>query len=119
MFMACGNSSKKLSISKTWWFVLNLSEIFFEAFVSSILWLNFTDIDSILIEGNSFLNNAKTSVESIPELNEIPILSRLSPTSFRIVFLIWSSIVDSSESYLVSLKSSGEIFFEESPKFVE
>ena len=39
-------------------------------------------------EGNSFLNNAKTSVESIPELNEIPILSKFSPTSFRIVFLI-------------------------------
>ena len=93
--MACGNSSKKLSISKTWWFVLNLSEIFFEAFVSSILWLNFTDIDSILIEGNSFLNNAKTSVESIPELNEIPTLSRLSPTWFRIESLIWFSIIDS------------------------
>ena len=66
----------------------NFSEIFFEEFVSSILWLNFTDRDSMLIEGNSFLNNAKTSVESIPELNEIPILSKLSPTSFRIVSLI-------------------------------
>ncbi len=42
----------------------------------------------MLMEGNSFLNNANTNVESIPELNEIPILSRLSPTSFRIVFLI-------------------------------
>ena len=57
----------------------NFSEIFFEESVSSILWLNFTDRDSILIEGNSFLNNAKTSVESIPELNEIPTLAILSP----------------------------------------
>ena len=118
MFMACGNPSKKLSISKTWWFVLNLSEIFFEAFVSSILWLNFTDIDSILIEGNSFLNNAKTRVESIPELNEIPILSKFSPTSLRIVCLIWSSIKFSGSLICFSSKSSGEIFFEESPKFV-
>ena len=39
-------------------------------------------------EGNSFLNNAKTSVESIPELNEIPILSKFSLTSFRIVCLM-------------------------------
>ena len=66
----------------------NFSEIFFEASVSSILWLNFTDRDSILIEGNSFLNNAKTSVESIPELNEIPTLSILSPILFRIESLI-------------------------------
>ena len=65
----------------------NFSEIFFEASVSSILWLNFTDRDSILIEGNSFLNNAKTSVESIPELNEIPTLSILSPILFRIEYL--------------------------------
>ena len=66
----------------------NFSEIFFEASVSSILWLNFTDRDSILIEGNSYLNNAKTSVESIPELNEIPTLSILSPILFRIESLI-------------------------------
>ena len=66
----------------------NFSEIFFEESVSSILWLNFTDRDSMLIEGNSFLNNAKTSVESTPELNEIPILSKFSPTSLRIVCLI-------------------------------
>ena len=95
MFTACGNSSKKLSSSNTWWFVSNFSEIFFEASVSSILWLNFTDRDSILIEGNSFLNNAKTSVESIPELNEIPTLSKLSPIWFRIESLIWFSIIDS------------------------
>ncbi len=119
MFIACGNSSNKLSISKTWWFVSNFSEIFFEASVSSLLWLNFTDRDSILIEGNSFLSNAKTSVESIPELNEIPILSKFSPTWFRIVLLIWSSIVDSGSLYLISLKSSDEIFFEGFPRFVE
>ncbi len=119
MFIACGNSSKKLSISNTWWFVSNFSEIFFEASVSSLLWLNFTDRDSILIEGNSFLSNAKTSVESIPELNEIPILSKFSPTWFRIVLLIWSSIVDSGSLYLISLKSSDEIFFEGFPRFVE
>jgi len=117
--MAFGNSSKKLLISKIWWFVPNFSEIFFEASVSSVLWLNFTDIDSILIEGNSFLNNAKTSVESIPELNEIPILSKFSPTSLRIVFLMSSSIENSGSLYCISLKSSDEIFFDESPKFVE
>jgi len=72
-----------------------------------------------LIEGNSFLNNAKTSVESIPELNEMPILSKFSPTSFRIVFLMSFSIRDSGSLYRISLRSSGEIFFEESPKFVE
>ena len=119
MFIAFGSSSKKLSISKTWWFVSNFSEIFFEASVSSVLWLNFTDRDSILIEGNSFLSNAKTSVESIPELNDIPILSKFSPTWFRIVLLIWSSIVDSGSLYLISLKSSDEIFFEGFPRFVE
>jgi len=75
--------------------------------------------DSMLIEGNSFFNNAKTSVESIPELNDMPILSKLSPTSLRIVCLIWSSILDSGTSYLFSWKSPDESFFEESPKFVE
>ena len=45
-------------------------------------------MDSILTEGNSFLNNAKTSVESIPELNEIPTLSKLSPILFRIEYFI-------------------------------
>ena len=74
--------------------------------------------DSMPIEGNSFLNNAKTSVESIPELNDMPILS-ISPTSLRIVCLIWSSILDSGTSYLFSWKSPDESFFEESPKFVE
>jgi len=40
-----------------------------------------TDIDSISVEGNSFLNNAKTNVESIPELSDIPIFPVFVPIS--------------------------------------
>jgi len=35
--------------------------------------MNFTETDSISSEGYSFRNNARTSVESIPELRDIPI----------------------------------------------
>jgi len=76
-------------------------------------------MDSILTEGNSFLNNAKTSVESIPELKDIPILSKFSLTSFLIVCLMQSSIIHSGSLNCVSLKSSDEIFFEGTPRFVE
>ena len=117
--MACGNSSKKLSSSNTWWFVSNFSEIFLEASVSSILWLNFTERDSISIEGNSVLSKAKTIVESIPELNDIPILSKFSPIPFRIVCLTWSSIKFSGLLSCFSLKFSDDIFFDESPKLFE
>ena len=88
MLIALGNSSKKLSISKIWWFVWNFSEIFLEIAVSSVLSLNFTDIDSISVEGNSFLNNAKTNVESIPELSDIPIFPVFDPISSAIFCLI-------------------------------
>ena len=49
--MAFGNSSKKLSISKTWWLVWNFSDIFCDADVSSVLSENLTDIDSISFSG--------------------------------------------------------------------
>ena len=86
--MALGNSSKKLSISNTWWFVLNFSEIFLDVLVSSTLSLNFTETDSISLDGYSSLNNAKTKVESIPELRDIPILPVLVEISWEIFSLI-------------------------------
>ena len=95
MPIAFGNSSKKLLISRTWWFVLNFSDIFFEALVSSTLSLNFTETDSISISGNSFRSNVKTKVESIPELNEIPIFFELESIPLEIDFLIDCSIISS------------------------
>ena len=88
MLIAFGNSSKKLSISNTWLFVWNFSEIFLDALVSSVLSLNFTETDSISLDGYSSLNNAKIKVESIPELREIPIFPVFVPISWEIVFLI-------------------------------
>ena len=95
MPIAFGNSSKKLLISRTWWFVLNFSDIFFEALVSSTLSLNFTETDSISISGNSFRSNVKTKVESMPELNEIPIFFELESIPLEIDFLIDCSIISS------------------------
>ena len=88
MLIALGNSSKKLLISRTWWLVWNFSAIFCDAFVSSILSENFTEIDSISFVGYSFLNNARTSAESIPELSDIPIFPVFDPISSAIFCLI-------------------------------
>ena len=104
-----------MSISKIWWFVSNFSEIFLEISVSSILSLNLTETDSISVEGNSFLNNAKTNVESIPELKDIPILPVFVPISWEIFALIdfstnselLSSLVFSWKSLARSLGDRG------------
>ena len=108
--MDFGNSSKKLSISKIWWFVWNFFEIFLETSVSSVLSLNLTDIDSISVEGNSFLNNAKTNVESIPELSDIPIFPVFVPISWEIVSLIDFSTNFSGPSICFSWKFVGNSF---------
>ena len=108
--MAFGNSSKKLSISNMWWFVWNFSEIFLEISVSSVLSLNLTDIDSISVEGNSFLNNAKTNVESIPELSDIPIFPVFVPISWEIVSLIDFSRNFSGSPICFSWKVVGNSF---------
>ena len=118
--MAFGNSSKKLSISNMWWFVWNFSEIFLDATVSSILSLNFTDTDSISIDGYSFLNNAKIKVESIPELRDIPILPVFVPISREIFFLIDFSINSSGFSEdCFSWKFSGSSLGDNERKLVE
>ena len=88
MLIDLGNSSKKLSISNMWWFVWNFSEIFLEISVSSVLSLNLTETDSISLDGYSFLNNARTSAESIPELSDIPIFPVFDPISSAIFCLI-------------------------------
>ena len=49
---------------------------------------NFTEIDSISFVGYSFLNNARTSAESIPELRDIPIFPVFDPISSEIFCLI-------------------------------
>ena len=118
--MALGNSSKKLSISNTWWFVLNFSEIFLDVLVSSILSLNFTETDSISLDGYSSLNNAKTKVESIPELRDIPIL----PVLVGISWEIFSLIDFSTNSWVLLLicflrKFSGSNFGDDVCKLVE
>jgi len=46
-----------------------------------MLSLNFTETDSISLDGYSSLNNAKIKVESIPELSDIPILPVFVPIS--------------------------------------
>ena len=118
--MAFGNSSKKLSISSTWWLVLNFSEIFLDVLVSSTLSLNFTETDSISLDGYSSLNNAKTKVESIPELRDIPILLWLVLISWE----IFSLIDFSTNSWALSLicflwKLSGNSFGDNECKLVE
>ena len=49
---------------------------------------NFTEIDSISFVGYSFLNNARTSAESIPELSDIPIFPVFDPISSAIFCLM-------------------------------
>ena len=117
--MALGNSSRKLSISRTWWFVSNFSDIFFEASVSSTLSLNLTETDSISVVGNSFLNNVKTNVESIPELNETPIFFELGSMLLEIEFLINFSIICSGLEIGFIVKSFGVSFSDIVCKFVE
>ena len=118
--MAFGNSSKKLSISNIWWFVWNFSEIFLDASVSSVLSLNFTETDSISLDGYSSLNNAKIKVESIPELRDIPILPVFVPISLE----IFSLIDFSTNSWVLLLicflwKFSGSNFGDNVCKLVE
>ena len=69
-------------------------------------------MDSIFAEGNSFLNNAKTKVESIPELNDIPIDLEFESNSEEIVLRIESSIIFSRLVICFVLKSSGLIFLD-------
>ena len=108
--MAFGNSLKKLSISKTWWFVWNFCEIFCDAVVSSVLPENLTDIDSISLDGYFSLNNAKSKVESIPELRDIPIFPVFVPISWEIVSLIDFSTNFSGPSICFSWKFVGNSF---------
>ena len=118
--MAFGNSSKKLSISNIWWFVWNFSEIFLDALVSSVLSLNFTETDSISLDGYSSLNNAKIKVESIPELRDIPILLIFFPISWEIFFLIdFSTNSSGFSSVCFSWKFSGSNFGDNDSKLVE
>ena len=100
--------------------MLNFSDIFFEALVSSTLSLNFTETDSISISGNSFRSNVNTKVESMPELNEIPIFFELESILLEIDFLIDCSII-SSQFFIVVLmvKSSGLSFLEIFSRFTE
>ena len=118
--MAFGNSSKKLSISRTWWLVWNFSEIFLDASVSSVLSLNFTETDSISLVGYSSLNNAKIKVESIPELRDIPILPVFVPISWEIFSLIDFSTNSALLSSLIfSWKSLGRSLGDSGCKWVE
>ena len=103
-----------------WWFVWNFSEIFLDATVSSILSLNFTDTDSISIDGYSFLNNAKIKVESIPELRDIPILPVFVPISWEIFSLIdFSTNSSRLLSIRFSWKFSGSSFWDNECRLVE
>ena len=118
--MAFGNSSKKLSISNIWWFVWNLSEIFLDASVSSVLSLNFTETDSISLDGYSSLNNAKIKVESIPELRAIPILPAFVPISWEIFSLIdFSTNCSFLSPFDFSWKSPGRSLGDKGSKLVE
>ena len=117
--MAFGNSSKKLSISNIWWFVWNLSEIFLDASVSSVLSLNLTETDSISLDGYSSLNNAKIKVESIPELRDIPIFPVFVPISWEIVSLIDFSTNFSGSSVCFSWKFWGSSFGDNEFRLVE
>ena len=119
MLIAFGNSSKKLSISKTWWFVLNFSDIFLADLVSSVLSMNFTETDSISWEGYSFRNNARTSVESIPELRDIPIFLWVEPILADMFFLIEFSTKISGFSTCLISKSCGKNFLSVVSRFVE
>ena len=62
------------------------------------------------VEGNSFLNNAKTSVESIPELKDMPIFLEFESNSVEIDFLIDCSITFSGFVICFVSKSSGISF---------
>ena len=118
--MAFGNSPKKLSISNIWWFVWNFSEIFLEVFVSSVLSRNFTETDSISLDGYSSLNNAKIKVESIPELRDTPILPVFFPISWEIFPLIdFSTNSSAFSSVCFSWKFSGSSFGDNECKLVE
>ena len=76
-------------------------------------------MDSIFTEGNSFLNNAKTKVESIPELNDIPIDLEFESISEEIVLRIESSMIFSRLVICFILKSSGLIFLDLVSRLVE
>ena len=76
-------------------------------------------MDSIFAEGNSFLNNAKTKVESIPELNDIQIDLEFESNSDEIVLRIESSIIFSRLVICFVLKSSGLIFLDLVSRLVE
>tara|TARA_B100001123_G_C15185657_1_gene977180 strand:- start:776 stop:1006 length:231 start_codon:yes stop_codon:yes gene_type:complete len=76
-------------------------------------------MDSIFTEGNSFLNNAKTKVESIPELNDIPIDLEFESNSEEIVLRIESSIIFSRLVICFILKSSDLIFLDLVSRLVE
>lgn len=76
-------------------------------------------MDSIFAEGNCFLNNAKTKVESIPELNDIPIDLEFESNSEEIVLRIESSIIFSRLVICFVLKSSGLIFLDLVSRLVE
>ena len=71
---------------------------------------NFTEIDSISLVGYSFLNNARTSAESIPELSDIPIFPVFVPISWEIVSLIDFSTNFSGPSICFSWKFAGNSF---------
>lgn len=102
-----------------WWFVWNFSEIFWDASVSSVLSLNFTETDSISLDGYSSLNNAKINVESIPELRDIPIFPVFVPISWEIVSLIDFSTKFSGSSICFSWKFAGSSFGDNICRLVE
>ena len=78
--------------------------------VSSVLFENFTETDSISVEGYSLRNNARVSVESMPELRDIPIFLCSDPSSFEIFFLINCSTKSSEFSVVLVSKSLEENF---------
>ena len=87
--------------------------------VSSVLFENLTETDSISFEGYSLRNNARVSVESMPELRDIPIFLCSEPSSCEMFFLINSSTEFSEFSVDLVSKSSGENFWNELSRFVE
>ena len=84
-----------------------------------MLSLNLTETDSISVVGNSFRNNAKTNVESIPELRDIPIFFEFGVILLEIDFLIDCSIIKSGFEICFKLKFSGLSFCDIVCKFVD